>query len=56
MSVKIICRVCGHEMMQIIYPTDPPQYGNKCTHCGRNVDDKSTTYSGGREPVQIITK
>lgn len=56
MSVRIVCLKCGHEMIPIMYPTDPPQEGYKCTNCGRSTTDESTKYSGGREPVQIIVK
>lgn len=56
--IKTVCRVCGHEMMPVIYPTNPPQSGNKCTNpnCGREVKDEHISWSGGKEPVQIIEK
>ena len=56
MSVKIVCRACGHEMMSIMYPTNPPQSGDKCTNCGREVRDEIIKWSSNKGPVQIITK
>ena len=56
MIVKIVCCICGHEMIPIIYPTNPPKYGNKCINCGREVKDEVINWSGGQEPIQIIGK
>jgi hypothetical protein len=56
MNIKIICQRCGHEMISIVYPTNPPQSGNKCTNCGREVRDESKSWSSNKEPIYIITK